>query len=33
VVDISDWMIRHGGSALIPVRTWARTGGIWRPGH
>jgi hypothetical protein len=33
VVDIGDWMVRRGGGDLIPARTWARTGGVWRPGH
>ena len=26
-------MVRRGGSDLIPARSWAQTGGIWRPGH
>jgi hypothetical protein len=33
VVAIDGWMVRRGGSELVPVPTWAETGGIWRPGH
>jgi hypothetical protein len=33
VAAIGDWMVRRGGNDLIPARTWAQTGGIWRPGH
>jgi hypothetical protein len=30
VAAIGGWMVRRGGNDLIPARTWAETGGIWR---
>ena len=33
VAAIGGWMVRRGGSVLVPVPDWVENGGIWRPGH